>query len=340
MTVTVRPFDGSARQWDDFGQAHRGWTAFHRLAWRDVIGQALGHRTEYCAAWRGDRLEAILPLVRVESALFGRYLVSVPFVNYGGPLGTEEGVEALARHASELARAQRAKLLELRSRVELPIDLPVSHRKVTVVLDLATSPELLMKAFPAKLRSQVRRPFKEGLTVRHGADQLDGFYQVFSRHMRDLGTPVMPRRFFEAIRDHLGADAWFACAYLADRPVAGGVALRWGQELEITWASALVEFNRISANMGLYWSLMERAIEQGITLFNFGRCTPGSGTHRYKLQWGGRDETLWWYQTSRSGATGTPSPDAGAYSWGPRLWKRLPLPVANWIGPKIVRSIP
>jgi hypothetical protein len=93
--------------------------------------------------------------------------------------------------------------------------------------------------------------------------------------------------------------------------------------------------------MGLYWAFLERAMEQGLTRFNFGRCSPDGGTHRFKRQWGGRDEPLWWYQYSPGGrAAATPSPDAGAYSWGPRLWKRLPLPVANLLGPRIVRAIP
>jgi FemAB-related protein (PEP-CTERM system-associated) len=338
--LEVRVYEGSAETWDEFGRRQAGWTAFHRLAWRDVIASSFGHETRYLAAVRGGSLEGILPLVRVHSALFGRYHVSVPFVNYGGPLGTREAVRALAERAVAEARELRAKLLELRSRVELPLELAASHRKVTVVIDLAGTVEAQMKAFPAKLRSQVRRPFKEGLTVRFGPNEVEPFYRIFARHMRDLGTPVMPRRFFDAIRAHLGDDAWFGCAYLGEQPVAGGVALRWGSELEITWASALTDFNRISANMGLYWGFIERAIAEKLTIFNFGRCTPGSGTHRYKLQWGGRDEPLWWYQLAEGAVAGTPSPDAGAYSWGPRLWKRLPLPIANWLGPSIVRSIP
>jgi FemAB-related protein (PEP-CTERM system-associated) len=339
MAIVVRRFEGTAAEWDGFGRTQRGWTAFHRLAWREVIERSVDQSPSYRAAFRGDRLEGILPLVRVKSALFGHYLVSVPFVNYGGPVGTDEAVRALAEDAAEQARSERVKLLELRSRVELPVGLPVSHRKITVVLDLPPDTESLMKGFPAKLRSQVRRPFKDGMSVRFGPSELEPFYRVFAEHMRDLGTPVMPRRFFEAIRDGLGDDVWFGCAYLGEEPVAGGVALGWDREIEITWAAALGRFNRISPNMGLYFGFMERAIGLGFTRFNFGRCSPDSGTHRYKRQWGGKDQPLWWYQFSSAGVEGTPSPD-GAYSWGPRLWKRLPLPLANWIGPKIVRSIP
>jgi hypothetical protein len=108
----------------------------------------------------------------------------------------------------------------------------------------------------------------------------------------------------------------------------------------MTWASSLHAYNRIAPNMLLYWAFMERAMSEGVTLFNFGRCSPGAGTHRFKRQWGSRDEQLWWYQRARTAAASTPSPDDSAYAWGPRVWRRLPLPVATALGPWIVRSIP
>jgi FemAB-related protein (PEP-CTERM system-associated) len=283
----------------------------------------------------------VLPLVRVKSLLFGDYLVSMPFVNYGGPLGSPEAVRALAHRAQEMAEGLGVGLLELRSRAEQDTGLPASHRKITVVLDLPSGgAEALWKGLPAKVRSQVRRPQKEGMETRFGAEQLDAFYDVFARHMRDLGTPVQSRRLFEAIGETLGPDVWFGCVYHGARPVAGGCGFRWGTEFEMTWASSLREYNAAAPNMLLYWSFMERCAAEGVTLFNFGRCTPGSGTHRFKRQWGSRDEQLWWYQWSRSGKTATPSPDDGALAWGPRLWRRLPLPVANALGPWIVKKIP
>jgi serine/alanine adding enzyme len=339
--TVVQPFNGTPGEWDAFVRLQPGWTHFHLHGWRAVMSEALGHETIYLAARRDGALSGVLPLVRVRSALFGHYLVSMPFVNYGGPLGSADAVRALTAEAARVADSSGVKLLELRSAIELPVDLPVSHRKVTVVLDLPGDADALMKAFPAKLRSQVRRPEKEGVTYAVGADQVAPFFTVFARHMRDLGTPTQGRRLFEEIARAFPDDAWFGCAWLGGRPIAAGAGFRWGAEFEMTWASALSEFNRTSANMGLYRAFMERAIAEGCTRFNFGRCTPGSGTHRYKLQWGGRDEPLWWYQHTPGGApAATPSPDQGAYSWGPRLWKRLPLPVATALGPRIVRLIP
>jgi FemAB-related protein (PEP-CTERM system-associated) len=340
--VTVAPFEGASSEWDNFAQEQPGYTHFHRWGWKRVLEKVFGHQCLYLGAReQAGRLSGVLPLVRVKSAVFGHYLVSMPFLNYGGPLGDAESVRALADEAVSLAGAGGVKLLELRSRVPLPLDLPVSHRKITVVLDLPATGDELFKAIPAKVRSQVRRPQKEGVTVRFGPDQVDPFFAVFSRHMRDLGTPTLPRSFFQAIASEFGDDAWFGCAWFKDEPIACGAGFMWGQEFEMTWASSLSAHNKIAPNMLLYWSFMEKAIERRLRVFNFGRCTPDGGTHRFKRQWGSRDEQLHWYQHTRGNLeAATPSPDDGAFSWGPRLWKRLPLPLATALGPRIVRYIP
>jgi FemAB-related protein (PEP-CTERM system-associated) len=338
--VVVEAFAGPDAEWDAFVRAAPGWTPFHLTAWRDVTTRVFGHESVYLAARQDGALVGVLPLIRVRG-VFGHFLVSMPFVNYGGPLGDTRAVAALAAEAERQARGDRAKLLELRSRAPLAIDLPVSTRKITVVLDLpAGDAPALWKGLDAKVRSQVRRPQKDGVTVRFGADQVAPFFSVFAHHMRDLGTPTQPRRLFEAIRASFGESVWFGCAYLNDEPIAGGCGFRWGNEFEMTWASALTAHKKLSPNMLLYWAFMERAATEGLTLFNFGRCSPGVGTHKFKRQWGSRDEQLHWYDWSPTAGTTTPSPDQGAYSWGPRLWKRLPVPLATALGPLIVRAIP
>jgi serine/alanine adding enzyme len=340
VTVAIEPKPGD--EWDALVRQSVHSTHFHLAGWRRVMQSHFGHECVYLGARQADgTLVGVLPLVRVRSAVFGHFLVSMPFVNYGGPLGTPDATRSLVHSAQELARRSRASLLELRSRHQLPIDLPVSHRKITVVLDVPPGdPEALWRAFPGKVRSQVRRPQKEGITVRFGADQLRPFFSVYARHMRDLGTPTQSARLFEAIAHEFGDDVWFGCAYAGDQPIAGGCGFRWGNEFEMTWASALREFNRVSPNMLLYWAFMERTAKEGLSAFNFGRCTPGSNTHRFKEQWGTRDEPLWWYQAAQGPTRSTPSPDDAAYSWGPRIWRRLPVPIATALGPRIVRYIP
>jgi FemAB-related protein (PEP-CTERM system-associated) len=342
MDLTVERFAGTDAEWDRFASAQAGFTHFHRIGWRGVIESAFGHECLYFAARSAGSLTAVLPLVRVRSRLFGHYLVSMPFLNYGGPLGSDQGIARLVDAACQEAARSGARLLELRSRVAKPVALPVSHRKITVVLDLPADPGRLLSGFTSKLRSQIRRAGKEGVEVRFGADQVEPFFAVFSRHMRDLGTPTLPCRFFRIIATAFPDDAWFGCAWHAGKPIACGAGFRWGDELEMTWASALSAYSRIAPNMQLYWAFMERAVESGIRLFNFGRCTPDSGTHRFKRQWGSRDEPLFWYQWTppEGGPAATPSPDQARYSWGPRLWRHLPLGLSRIIGPWIVKSLP
>ena len=345
MTLAVERYTGDGAAWDAFGRTRRGWTHYHSHGWKAVLERTMRHEyVPLVARETGDgTMAGILPLVRVSTPLFGRYIVSMPFLNYGGPIGSDEAVRELARFAAAMADRERAKLLELRSAVELPVDLPVSHRKITVVLPLPAGgdTEAAWKGLGTKLRAQVKRPQKEGVVVRFGADQVDPFFAVFARHMRDLGTPALPRAFFRAIAAEFGAEVWFGCAWLGDQPIAAGAGFRWGDEFEMTWASALTEHSRIAPNMALYWAFIERAVREGVGRFNFGRCTPGGGTHRFKRQWGALDEPLWWYQHVPGGGTAaTPSPDDSAYSWGPRIWKKLPLPLATALGPRIVRGIP
>jgi len=339
--MRVSAFTGAPREWDAFVRSAPSWTHFHLHGWKGVIERVFGHECLYLEARdAAGRMAGVLPLVRVRSVVFGHYLVSMPFLNYGGPLGDADAVRALAGDAVELARRERVRLLELRSRTPLPLDLDVSHRKITVLLDLPSRADALWTRLDGKVRSQVRRPQKEGIEVRFGRDQVAPFFAVFARHMRDLGTPTQPRRLFEAVAEAFGDDAWFGCAYLGQTPVAAGCGFRWGREFEMTWASSLVSVKRLAPNMLLYWRFIERAIDEGLGVFNFGRCTPGSGTHRFKQQWGTRDEPLWWYSSgARTGAT-TPSPDDATYAWGPRLWKRLPTALTTAIGPRIVRYIP
>jgi serine/alanine adding enzyme len=339
--IRVEKFGGDESEWDGFAAAQNGFTHFHRLGWRDVMQRVFSHECIYLVA-RNDngQLEGILPLVRVRSVVFGHYLVSMPFLNYGGPLGTPAGVGALVEMAVQIARRDGVKLLEMRSARQLDVSLSASHRKITVLLDLPDDSQTLFTGFDAKLRSQIRRPKKEGVTVSFGREQVDAFYQVFSRHMRDLGTPTQSRMLFREIANRFPEDCWFACAYLRGNPVAAGCGFRFGDQFEMTWASSLREYNRESPNMLLYWSCMERAIEHGVRVFNFGRCSPGSGTHRFKTQWGGRDQQLWWHQFAASHNAATPSPHDAAYSWAPRIWRRLPASLTTAVGPAIVRCIP
>ncbi|HSH45938.1 MAG TPA: FemAB family XrtA/PEP-CTERM system-associated protein [Longimicrobiales bacterium] len=341
-TLHVEPLASGAKageEWDAFIGAHPDGTFCHLSGWRTVIADVMGHQPTYLVArGPGGEMAGVLPLFRLQSRLFGSRLVSMPFLNYGGPIGTPEAVDALIRDAVRMAEADGVERLELRTRHPLETMVAPETRKVTVVLPLPQDPEELWKSFKSKVRSQVRRPMKEGLEARIGPEQMEPFYRVFTENMRDLGTPVLPRRLFEAIATTFPDQVVFAAVYGEDGPVAGGAGFAFGDEFEITWASSLRAYNRSAPNMLLYWSLMEEMSRRGVGAFNFGRCTPGEGTHRFKRQWGGEDQPLPWLVWPEE------PDDAGEPGRAARLaseaWQKLPLPVANRLGPVVARQLP
>jgi FemAB-related protein (PEP-CTERM system-associated) len=331
--------------WDRFVARVDGGTFCHLAGWRELMADILGVECLYPAAVDDDgHCVGVLPLGRVRSRLFGHYLVSMPFLNYGGPIGSPAARQLLASWAEDEARRSRADLLELRSREETTLsgEYRTVNRKITVMLDLPDSAEALWRnGFNSKLRSQIRRPQREGMLARFGADQVDAFYDVFSRNMRDLGTPVLPRAFFEELPRRFSDEVIFGVVYYGDEPVAAGCGFLWRDEFEMTWASSIREYNRKAPNMLLYWSFMEEMVRVGARFFNFGRCTPGEGTHRFKLQWGGRDLGLPWAQWSPGGEpAATPSPDRPLFQIATAAWKRIPQGIANQIGPLLARRLP
>jgi len=325
--------------WDAFARETSEASFAHLAAWRHVIEDVMGHQHMLRVAQdSAGNIAGILPLALVRSRVFGRHLVSVPFMNYGGPIGSAPAREHLARWAMEEAHRLSADSLQLRTRHVLPGPVPASSSKVTVVLPLPrTSDELWNGAFDAKFRNKIKRPQRDGMTTRFGDDQLDAFYAVFSRNMRDLGTPVLPRSFFETILAKMPGLSLLGATYFNDRPVAAGFGFIWRGEFEMTWSSSVKELRAQKPNMLLYWDYMRELIARGVGLFNFGRSTPGSGPHEFKLAWGGKDEPLPWAQWPPAGTEGREGRAAHAAA---AVWRRLPLPLTNSLGPILARQLP
>ncbi len=338
--LTIAPFADDAR-WDAFLRDAPGATFCHLAAWRAIMADVLGHEVLARAALRDDgSIAGVLHLVRMKSRLFGHQLISMPFLNYGGPAGSPQAQSALANWAAEEAQRSRADTLELRSRHPLPdgTQLEPTQHKLTVLLEMPQQPDELWSRFTSKLRSQIRRPQKEGMHIRFGMDQVPAFYDVFRRNMRDLGTPVHPRAFFERLPQHFPDNVVFGVVYLHDVPVAAGCGFIWNNEFEITWASAHRDYTRMAPNMLLYWEFMRMVMDRGARVFNFGRCSPGSSTHRFKLQWSGQDEPLGWARWERTTRT-APSGDSRMFAMASAAWSHLPLPIANILGPIVSRRI-
>jgi serine/alanine adding enzyme len=329
-----------ADEWDAFVRKHPNGTFGLRAAWHGIVSRAMGHEPVYLVARSAaGGVAGLMPLFVLRSPIFGRRLVSVPLLSDGGPIGTEEAEARLVEAAVTEARWRGAAAVELRARHEVRSSLIPHPRKVTVLLPLPSDPKELWTGLKAKVRSQVRRPMKEGLEPRFGPGELEPFYQVLGRNMRDMGTPVLPKSLFRGVLEAFGDDAVFGVVYRGGDPVAAGAGFVFRDEFELVWASALREHSRSAPNMLLYWAFMERMIDRGVRTFNFGRCTPGGGTHHFKLQWGGTDLPLPWliWPPASEGHKGGPGRATRTLS---AVWQRLPVSVANRAGPVVARQLP
>lgn len=341
----LAPTDAAAHaDWDRFAFDCPEATIYHLTAWRTVLAEVFGHQSHYLLARdRACGIRGILPLVRQRSWLFGDHMVSLPAVNYGGPCASDEAAyTALINAATGLARELGVAHVELRASREHTLDLPVRTDKVSMRLALPKTPAELWSAIGSKARAQVKRPQKEGARCYFGgAELIPEFYAVFSRNMRDLGTPVYPRRLFERVCAQFPKQASVAVVRLAGEPVAAGFLLGHRGRAEIPWASSLRDHNHVGVNMLLYWAVLEHSIDQGYETFDFGRSSVDSGTYRFKKQWGGQPHPLYWYYWLRDGdalpALTTHNPK---YQLAIRAWQRLPLAVANRLGPQIVKGLP
>lgn len=344
MIAVALATDDDRGDWDGFVDSMDDAEAYHPYEWRKVFERVFGHRCFYLIAREADGVvRGILPLVQLKSLLFGNFFVSLPCFNYAGSLASSETTRAkLIESADRVATEAGASHVELRHRERVRVDLPYRQDKVAMQLDLPDTSDELWQGFSPKLRAQIRRPTKEGATCEEGGvELLDTFYAIFSRNMRDLGTPVFPKELFREMCDSFPDTTRIFIVRLDGQPCAAGITYGFRDRLEIPSASALREYNRVSVNMLLYWSVLQYAVREGYRLFDFGRSTVGAGTYRFKKQWGAEPEQLHWHYCLPPGADMPAlNPQNPKFRLATKVWQHLPLGIANLLGPRIVRNLP
>lgn len=332
-----------ASEWDAYVAAHPDATADHLWGWTRVFKAALHQTPRYLVARRNGITCGVLPLVLFQSRLFGRSAISLPFLNYGGMLvDDDEAGTALVDAATRDASTFRASHVELRHVARQCHTLPFRQHKLRMAMPLAGTPEALWGGLDRKIRNQVRKAQKENLTVVAGGSELvDEFYAVFARNMRDLGTPVYPMNLFS---ETLAAFPDSTKVYLVRRgtqAIAAGFTVRFRDTVLNPWASSLREFRNLCPNVLLYWTMLEQAVLRGASVFDFGRSSPGGGTHQFKEQWGAEATPMHWEYVLLSRAEPpNQGPSNPKFERLIETWKRLPLPVANFVGPMIARQLP
>ena len=330
--------------WDEYVLNNSFSTGYHLFSWKNVIEKTFKHKTFYFSAKKDSKIVGILPLVLMKSILFGKFLISLPYLNYGGILAEDSEVEkALLKEAISLAKEEKVDFIELRHIEKKDyLNLKTKTSKVTFFLKLPESSEILWKSFKSKLRSQIKRAMKENMEVKFGKfEELNNFYNIFAKNMRDLGTPVYTKRFFENILKEFPENSIICSVYYKDKAIASAFLWSFKDTLEIPWASSIRKYNRLAPNMLLYWSILKFGCNKKFKYFDFGRCTPNTGTYKFKTQWGGEEKQLFWdYWLKDRDDLPEINPKNPKYKIFIKIWQKLPVFITKIIGPPIVKYIP
>lgn len=340
--LRIRELDGaSAARWDAFVEAHPDATFFHRAGWQRVLQEGLGHKAYFLYAERDGVIEGVLPLGHVRSLLFGNALVSTPFCAYGGAVAdSDEARERLDSEACRRAEALGVDHLELRQRVECHPDWPARRdRYVTFRQALDPDPDANYQRIRRKQRAMIRKGIAAGLEARIEPG-IDDFYRVFAESVRNLGTPVFPKRYFRTLKAVFGDDCEIVCVRHGERPVAAVVSFYFRDEVLPYHGGSVREARNLYANDFMYWDIMRRAAEAGVGVFDYGRSKVGTGSYDFKRHWDFTPEPLHYeYHLVRASAIPDVSPMNPKYRTFIATWQRLPLPVANRVGPLLARSL-
>ena len=328
-------------RWDAYVEKTPAASFFHRAGWQWVIEDSFSHKTYYVYTERAGAMTGVLPLVHINSRLFGSALISIPFGVYGGPVADDASAMGLLdAHALELAKRLNVDYVEYRSLAPTRPDwLCRSDLYFTFRRAIETDPEKNLKAIPRKQRAVVRQSLEKGLDA-VVEDTVDHVYAVYAESVRNLGTPVFSKRYFRNLKKVFGKDCELLSIQKDGRPVSGVLSFYFRDEVLPYYGGGTFDARKLGANDFMYWDLMRRAGQAGCRVFDFGRSKAGTGAYSFKKNWGFTAAPLH-YEYRLCGIDSIPehNPLNPKYRLMIAAWKRLPLPIANTLGPFIVRNL-
>ena len=335
--------DSDSTAWDEYVNAHPQSTFSHRWHWSSVLVNSFAVSPRYCLALHRSKIVGVLPSVLMKSLLFGRYLISLPWLDYGGVLAdSTEIARSLISYAIAIAENEKCRFVELRAVRQVHPELLSKTQKYSFLLDLTGTEEEVWKSIDSKAKNQVRKAIKSDLQVKFGkVELLNEFYKIFSRNMRDLGTPVWPKKLFSEQFKYFPEDTEFAIVNLGEKPIAAGLIIHYKNYSTVPSASSYREYLKLCPNNILYWEIIKHCLARGSTVFDFGRSSLNAGTYNFKKQWvKNPQQQNWQYKLLTIEDLPELNPSNPKFSLGIKLWKKLPLPIANILGPRIVTKLP
>ncbi|MBN1210980.1 MAG: FemAB family PEP-CTERM system-associated protein [candidate division Zixibacteria bacterium] len=343
MIKIINYSDRYESAWSEYVDRSPEATVAHPVGWRKAMKTGLGHEPYYLLALENDAVKGVLPLFLVKTWWRTKYIVSLPWIDYGGLLADDEPTaRALLERGQQLTKELNAEFMEFRSVDENHLGMALRTDKATFLLPLDKDPEIVWKGFDAKLRNQIRKSQKSELSSEFvGLEGLDRFYKVFSYNMRDLGTPVWGRVFFRAILENFPDKARLILVNKDRVTIAGGLVLAFKDRLYVPSASSYRSHLKYCPNHALYWSVIKYACEKGFAYFDFGRSSYDANTFNFKKQWTQPPRPLTWqYYLNRIDEVPSINPANPKYKLFIGLWRRLPLFMANYLGPKVIKNFP
>ncbi len=348
--ITVKEAESDHKlMWDSFIKKNEESTPYLLFDWKRVISSSYGHRSSYLMALStSGEVKGVLPSIEIRRGPFGSSFTSIPFFDVGGVCTGNREIEphllnrlfydGNKRNIHSIALRMRNNIYGCeRIKTNLYPFYHVVSEKVEMILPLKETSQDMLASFKSKLRSQIKRPKKAGLIIQEGRDDLlNDFYSVFSQNMKALGSPVHKKEFIKNTLELFPQNTRVFVVYKEKIPLAGAITFGFKETLYNPWASSLREYSRLSPNMLLYWGMLKHGCDEGYSFFNFGRSTRGEGTYRFKKQWGAKESPLLWHIWSRKKIKSKGKFKSSKFkSLFIRGWKRLPLSIANFLGPRI-----
>ncbi|WP_439115318.1 FemAB family XrtA/PEP-CTERM system-associated protein [Hydrogenophaga sp.] len=343
--LQVHRLDGSnpeqVARWEAFVAACPQATFFHRAGWQTIIREVFRHDTYFLYAQAQGHIQGVLPLGHVNSRLFGNALTSLPFAVYGGVAAlTEDAATALEQEAQRLAQSLGTDHLELRNVQRRHTDWPLQDLYVTFRKEIWPKEEDNMLAIPRKQRAMVRKGIKNGL-ISAVDPNVDRFFALYADNVHRHGTPAMPKRYFQALMDTFGADCEVLTVSSAQgMPLSSVLSFYFRDEVLPYYAGDDEAARDLAANDFKYWELMRRACARGLTVFDFGRSKAGTGPYAFKKNWGFEPTPLHYeFCLYKRDSIPQNNPNNAKYKLLIATWRRMPLGLATWLGPHIVRQL-
>ena len=335
---TLTPADYG--RWDAYVEKHPEATFFHYSSWREIPQGSFNHPTHYLYAEENGEIQGIFPLGHIRSRLFSNALISTPFCVYGGVLAdTEAARETLENAAVELAHELAVDYLEVRNLKPSGAGRSTKDLYVTFRKELDPDPEANLKAIPRKQRAMVRKGIKAGL-VGVIDEKIDRFYDIYAESVRNLGTPVFPKRYFEQLKKTFGDRCEILLVEHNGDAIASVMNFYFRDEVLPYYGGGTSAARALKANDFMYWEVMRRAVERGIKIFDYGRSKKGTGSYRFKTHWGFEPQPLYYeYASIRAKSLPDINPLNPKYQMFIKAWQKLPLPVSKVIGPWLARSL-